>query len=328
MKRFVALLLYIFLILIASSLSAQSWKSGKIVFWTLECDIAKPCTSFVYTMNADGSDLKKIAGEAEPGRYTLFSLSPDCKKVAFSKYANPGKFDTIDVAILELDSGRLTNLTNGKLGACMNPRWSPDGEKIVVQSGQNFGHFIYIMNSDGTNVEEIGEGTAPDFSPDGQRISFKMHEDTGHLYIMDMNGSNRKRIVDVTGSVADYRWSPDGDKIVFSSHMNNENTIYVTDLDGNADVILREADVVGVLRRLWSGCAWSPDGQKIAILGQSEADELDSIWVMDPDGSNLEKLTNNDIRESLFDWRDPRYFGIFPSSSYKISTWGNVKKRD
>ena len=45
---------------------------------------------------------------------------------------------------------------------------------------------------------------------------------------------------------------------------------------------------------------WSPDGQKIAFDSWSDGDS--EIFVMNPDGTNLVQLTDNDFLESVYSW--------------------------
>jgi len=45
---------------------------------------------------------------------------------------------------------------------------------------------------------------------------------------------------------------------------------------------------------------WSPDGSRIAFL--SERDSSQDIWLMDPDGGNLLRLTNTPEREGYLVW--------------------------
>ena len=48
------------------------------------------------------------------------------------------------------------------------------------------------------------------------------------------------------------------------------------------------------------GPAWSPDGTKLAFSSHRDGDS--EIFVMDRNGSNLRKLTNNDWSDELPDW--------------------------
>ena len=66
-----------------------------------------------------------------------------------------------------------------------------------------------------TKVRSID--TTPSFSPDGEKIVFNSDRSGGqHLYIMDNDGNNAKRVSFGRGSYATPVWSPRGDYIAFT----------------------------------------------------------------------------------------------------------------
>ena len=106
-----------------------------------------------------------------------------------------------------------------------SPRFSPDGKKIVFAGqdrGAHKGGFfdIFIMNTDGTNMQRLtsamkvnssknANNEEPSFSPDGQKVIFT--SDRTHrkqLYIVDIDGSNERRITFDRYNYEKPRWSP------------------------------------------------------------------------------------------------------------------------
>jgi Tol biopolymer transport system component len=85
-------------------------------------------------------------------------------------------------------------------------------------------------------------------------------------------------------------WSPDGTQIIFHSNR----------LGGRLNIFRINADGTGLLPltdwtapvQSWSPC-WSPDGSKIAFVSDRSGFPRGEIWVMNADGSNLQKLTTN-----------------------------------
>ncbi|WP_206107904.1 sigma-70 family RNA polymerase sigma factor [Paludisphaera rhizosphaerae] len=95
--------------------------------------------------------------------------------------------------------------------------WSPDGSRILTASSRNakIGWQLYVMNLDGSNPRQITEGGNPfsaRFSPDGRRILYTdgPKADRRGIWVVDLDGSNRRRVFDEDGSAC---WSPDGKRI-------------------------------------------------------------------------------------------------------------------
>lgn len=104
------------------------------------------------------------------------------------------------------NSARLTNLTGDT-----RPRYSPDGSRIVFQSGRDGQSEIYVMNADGTGQTRLtnnpASDTAPAWSPDGSKILFTTLRDDPNkpaLYLMNADGGNPTKVTD--GS--DGAWRP------------------------------------------------------------------------------------------------------------------------
>ncbi|MBD3182764.1 hypothetical protein GF312_10760 [Candidatus Poribacteria bacterium] len=318
MRRII--LLCIFLILTTNNAFAVSWTGGKVTFWSNDKDLNSPkMISSPYIMNADGTGVTKlIDGLFQEGDKTFsvegtLSLSPDCQNVAFVLRSLNNNFDSInsDIAVLNIDSRRMVNLTNGKVKFYKEPRWSPDGRKIAFARDKD----IYTMNWDGTNITMICEGRHPDWSPDGRKIAFARDED---IYTMDADGGNVEMIATApTEHVKLLRWSPDSKQILLTTH-KNDACIYIMDSNGDNLTLIKESS--------WQAC-WSPDGKKIAFVIIDDEDDFFHgfhIWLMKPDGSDLERLTNNDRGEAEFDWRDP-VFGVSPLLNAVKTMWGKIK---
>lgn len=105
----------------------------------------------VYTMAADGSDLRQITTDA--GYDDSPTFSPDGTKIAFVRYnaASPGYGD--DIMIVPSAGGAPVRLTLA--GDQRSPVWSPDGKFIAV-SGTPVASTgkaqIYTMRADGTGL--------------------------------------------------------------------------------------------------------------------------------------------------------------------------------
>ncbi len=182
--------------------------------------------------------------------------------------------DTCGLYIINADGQGLSQLTFGKE---LNPRWSPDGERILyLASGA-----IYVMNKDGSGrVKILDSGSYPVWSPDGERIAYSriQYPTTYEIYVINADGANP---VCVSYDGAYPAWSPDSKQIAFCGERSG---IFVVNADGTNERILSNDN----------GTApnWSPDGKRIAYhryldLGMSE------IVVMNADGSGILSMADD-----------------------------------
>ena len=84
---------------------------------------------------------------------------------------------------------------------------------------------IYVSDRDGTNAEEVGQGTNPDFSPDASQIVYEKSDEG--IWIMDRDGGNDHRII----SDADANspaWSSDGIRVAYI-----KDSLFVSDISGS-----------------------------------------------------------------------------------------------
>ncbi|HDR3890873.1 TPA: PD40 domain-containing protein, partial [Bacillus cereus] len=92
----------------------------------------------------------------------------------------------------------------------------------------------------------------------------------------------------------DPSWSPDGQKIAFTSFRDGNPEIYVMNTDGSNQTRITNSPGNNI------DPSWSPDGQKIAFT--STRDGNGEIYVMNTDGSNQTNITNNPASDNEPSW--------------------------
>lgn len=212
-----------------------------------------------------------------------------------------------------------------------NPAWSPDGKRIVFECDCNGKFAIYTINADGTGLKKLTDDNSDNgqarWSPDGKKIVFYSRRDGNQqIYLMDADGSNQRRLT--KGQDFDSRpdFSSKGDLIVFQSRPpgnGKTNDIYTIRPDGNDRKRITDGKDNYVTPR------WSPDNKKIVFTTISSFDKLfpnltpemiakmppderfkaadkqrnsTEIFVMNEDGSNKVRLTNNEVRDDQVEW--------------------------
>lgn len=134
--------------------------------------------------------------------------------------------------------------------------------------------------------------------PQGNGLAAFSSNRTGdnEIFTMDfVDGTDQMNITNSPGSDSQPAWSPDGNKIAFTSDRDGNNNVYVMRSDGTE------------IRRLTgsprsdSQPSWSPDGTQIAFTSNLSGN--DEIYVMTAsDGSNKVNLTNNPAPDSQPSW--------------------------
>ncbi len=154
----------------------------------------------VFTMNADGTDVRQISSLKTMSNYPSFS--PDGKRIAFRSVAQTPAMNwnlssaarNSEIFVMNADGTNPVNITNNAAYDGW-AAWSPDGTKILFTSNRtgpaNIGQ-LFTANPDGTNLTQITSGPGsfvqPSWSADGKKIFAQQHwetEEFGSLVVFD-----------------------------------------------------------------------------------------------------------------------------------------------
>ena len=141
--------------------------------------------------------------------------------------------------------------------------WSPDGQKILFSAGDGL---RTINLSDGKTTLIVGRREAGDgaWSPDGRTIALATLDG---LYLVDSDGSHRRRLSKVPASLYDASpaWSPDGKQLAYMQG----RTLFFTGFRPRIRVIGaaggRSRIVTTVASYTDTNVTWSPDGRRLAF---------------------------------------------------------------
>jgi Tol biopolymer transport system component len=205
------------------------------------------------------------------------------------------------------------------------PKWSPDGRRVAFSSNRTGRYQIHVMASDGSDVRQVTHSEADAIEegwfPDGRRLAFteERKRALGRSYVLKEIGLDGGEAVallpDFDGSSALPEFSPSAPLLAFTGKRLRGWDVYVADLTTKAARPLTEGG---------KACRphFSPDGSKIAFTS-SEADGKGDIWIMNPDGSGRERLTDRpDTYDYFASWSPDGRSIVFSSSTEHYPTQG------
>ncbi|MFO0754447.1 MAG: hypothetical protein U0411_14120 [Thermodesulfovibrionales bacterium] len=260
----------------------------------------------IWTMNADGSGKRMVS--PDHGAHTCSFFFPGGRRIVFASTSSlPGACPPrqnlpagyvwplypYDIFVADADGSDLKRITdNPKYDA--EPVVSPDGKRIVFGSQRDGDFDIYLMNADGTGVrrltDRVGYDGGPWFSPDGTKIVWRAwYPDTEEekaqwrdcmeknyilpfpldLWVMDADGSNKRRLTHNGATNWAPSWHPDGKRIIFSSNRDDWRED-VKKFGHNFELYLINLDGTGLERLTYNDTfdsfpMFSPDGKKLVF---------------------------------------------------------------
>ena len=193
----------------------------------------------------------------DPVEHSQPALSPDGQTMVFIS-----DWDQPDVVILPVGGGQPVNLTQTPSAREDTPVFSPDGSAIAFASDRDGDWSIYLMDTDGANVRPAlsnytgTDELHPSFTPDGLGLVFS---------------SNR----------ADGNWD------IYSAAIGSPSA-----RSGHSDAWTRLTTDPAADRFPTLSADGGTAGTR-AIAFRSERDGNSEVYLMNADGSNLRRLTDN-----------------------------------
>ncbi len=138
----------------------------------------------------------------------------------------------------------------------------------------------------------------PEFSPDGKQIIFSSKPVDGsyftdmHLWIMDADGKNRRKITSKSAMYLQPSFTPDGEKVVFISNIEDGLwDIWSMKINGSELTRLTKDNQKEFFPIVTS------DGKNLIFIGRYFG--TDSVFVMDMNGNNLKRLSSGGNGDSF-----------------------------
>jgi imidazolonepropionase-like amidohydrolase/Tol biopolymer transport system component len=122
------------------------------------------------------------------GSWMSVDISPDGRTLVFDILG--------DIYTMPIDGGRATPLTRG-MAMDAQPRFSPDGKKIVFTSDRDGGWNVWTMSLDKRDTTQVSRGKtnmyeSPDWTPDGKYILVSRNT---KLHMFHADGGSGQRLI-------------------------------------------------------------------------------------------------------------------------------------
>jgi Tol biopolymer transport system component len=257
---------------------------GSVAFYS-----ARDGNNEIYVMDPDGSAPERITGNAASDVDP--AISPDGRDIVFTS----NRTGNNDIFVISSSGGTAVNVTKHPANDGW-ARWSPNGRHIVFHSNRDGNFEIYVMDADGGSLRRLtnysGVDMYPDWSPEGRRIVIRRDAD---IYVMDLATPDEPQRLTETGPLLNQMavWSPNGRRLAFMSAREGYPSVFVMNADGTGQQNLTPKDP-GDADTDWVSRApsWSTNGRQIYFMSSRPSTQLDTeLFVMDPDGSDLRRLT-------------------------------------
>ncbi|GAA5520391.1 amidohydrolase family protein [Aliifodinibius salicampi] len=231
-----------------------------------------------WDVNNPGEPHEEIEFSTTEGTWMNLDVSPDGDQVVFDLLG--------DIYIMPMEGGEATVLRDN-LAYEIQPRFSPDGEKVSFTSDAGGGDNIWVMDTDGSNARQV---TDEDFrllnnavwTPDGEYLIARKHYTStrslgaGEIWMYHHSGGSGIQLVEKANEQQDIGQpflSPDGRYVYYSQSVYPGGYFqYNKDPNSQIYVINRYDRETGETKRITGGAGGaisptlSPDGEKMAFI--------------------------------------------------------------
>jgi dipeptidyl aminopeptidase/acylaminoacyl peptidase len=218
------------------------------------------------------------------------------------KFNDSGWFDDkrTHLWVVDVASGRASQITSGDDWNDSDPQWSPDGRKIAFvsdRSGKAFDEShdsdVWVIDATGGPLTKISDhttaDTSPRWSPDGQTIAFlsavpeKSHS---RIWLAPATGGTSRPAADGVDLIPTaLRWAQDGRSLYFETGVKGTTQLYRVDLAARRAAAVTSGDRTVHLADI-------SDKTNRLAYAVNDPTRMDDLYVADLAGRSEKQLTH------------------------------------
>ncbi|MGB5341988.1 MAG: hypothetical protein WBP67_07830, partial [Thermoanaerobaculia bacterium] len=200
----------------------------------------------------------------DPGDISVTSLSPDGRWLAM--VVTSSSSEATDIWVRDLSRGVTSRLTFNE-GADQNPKWTPDGKRILYSEGRDEGFDLAITAVGGSGqveylLERERDQHPSSISADGRYLLYydRGEETNWDIWVLPLEGDEEPYPFLMTPfAEVRARFSPDGRWVAYQTNESGRAEIYVQEFPGPG----------GKWQISTAGGTepqWSPDGEELYYI--------------------------------------------------------------
>ena len=261
------------------------------------------------------------------------TFSPDGKSIGFIRgtvaitttlLTAPAVGDIYTIRLADLEEKRLT-FENQEIP---HIDWMPEGKHIVFASNRERGApGLWKVSTNGGVPEWVfGSNTSarkPAFARNSRRLVFEQWTSEASIWHVNLDSLSEagqdaaSPLIRSTHFDATPQYSPDGQRVAFTSHRSGASEIWISDSNGEHPIQLTSFD-----GPFTSSPRWSPDGSTLVFETRIEGQT--DIYKVSAEGGLPERVTHNSEEDMVPCWSEDGNWIYFASN--RSGDWQIWKK--
>ena len=198
------------------------------------------------------------------------------------------------------------------------PQWAAD--QVTFYSDRDGDWELFLMNSDGSNLQKLTNNTFydadPSFDPKGEKILFVSDRGgSDDIYALNIQSGETTRFTNDSLSESSPKFSPNSRLIGYVVEVEGKNDLRVLDMEDQSEIVLLSGiDWIGRF-------TWSPDSEQIAVTVDFNGKNY--LWILNAKSKDRSEIKTQVHPAYNPSWSPDGRHILFDSHSKGLSESGD-----